>query len=272
MNSNAALRYGQPRSFTRKYDKLLPNLGVSYDFSDAISAYVSYAETLSAPRTDDLYDQVLVDPGPERSKAYDVGLRYSKGPLLFAASIWLNQFSNRIERVLDEPSGVAFSQNVGDVDLKGIDGQVGFKPTDTLSFYGSLSYIDTEIKQDIRNAVAGVLATKGKSLYEIPKFQGGVRVQWEPIENFSIAAQGKFVGSRWSNLVNTERFRGYSLWDLDARYKLDGFGLKNTYIQGNIRNLFDKRYLGDISTNLTGTAVGQPGYRRTFIATLHIEY
>ena len=273
LNSNATLRYGQPRSFTRKYDKVLPNLGVSYDFSDAISAYASYAETLSAPRTDDLYDQILVDPGPEVGRAYDFGVRYQKGPILAAGAIWRNDFSNRIERVLDEPSGIAFSANVGDVRLWGIDGQVGYKPTETLSFYASASYINSEILSDIKGLTAGAaLLTKGKSLYEIPKLQGGVRVQWEPIENFSIAAQGKFVGSRWSNLVNTERFRGYSLWDLDARYKLDSFGLKNTYIQGNIRNLFDKRFLGDISTNLTGTAVGQPGYRRTFIATLHIEY
>lgn len=272
LNSNATLRYGNPRSFTRKYDDVLPNVGVSYDVTSNLTVFGSYAETLSAPRTDDLYDQVLVDPGPEHSKSYDLGVRYQQGGLLAAASIWKNQFSNRIERVLDEPSGVAFSQNVGDVDLWGIDGQIGFKPTDNLSVYGSLSYIESEIQQDIPNAVAGILPTKGKSLYEVPKWQGGVRVQWDPIEMLSLGVQGKFVGDRYTNLVNTEKFNGYTLWDLDARLKLEQFGLKNTYLQGNIRNLFNERYLGDITTNLTGTALGQPGYNRTFILTLHVEY
>ena len=60
--------------------------------------------------------------------------------------------------------------------------------------------------------------------------------------------------------------------DFDARVKLSPIGLDRTYLQFNIRNAFNKRYLGDISPNLTGTAFAQPGYRRTFIATLHAEF
>lgn len=272
LNSSATLRYGQPRSFTRKYDDVLPNVGASYKITEDWTVFGSYAETLSAPRTDDLYDQILVDPGPERTNTYDLGLRYQTGTLMMQAGVYMTKFKNRIERVLDEPSGVAFSQNVGDVDYKGFDIQAGFKPTDELSVYGSYSYIDSEIKNNIPNAVAGILATKGKEMYETPKHQGSVRVQWDPMEVLSLGVQGKFVGDRWTNLVNTEKFNGYTLWDLDARVKLDQFGLKNTYLQGNVRNLFDERYLGDITTNLTGTALGQPGYRRTFILTLHVEY
>lgn len=265
--------YGAPRKFKRKYDDVLPNVGLSYDVTDALSVYASYAETLSAPRTDDLYDRDDVDPGPEKAKAYDLGVRFNKGPFMAAGAIWMNQFSNRIERVFDEQAGIAFSTNVGDVDLWGIDGQVGFKPMDTLSVYGSISYINSEIQDNIPGTGSSApLATKGKSLYETPEWQGGVRVQWDPIEMVSLGVQGKFVGDRWSNLVNDEKFNGYTLWDLDARLKLDQFGLKNTYLQGNIRNLFDERYLGDMAVNLSGTGLAQPGYRRTFILTLHAEF
>jgi iron complex outermembrane receptor protein len=175
--------------------------------------------------------------------------------------------------VFDEANGIAFSANVGDVKLSGIDGQVGFKPVETVSFYASASYITSEIQDDIPNTGVGApLPTKGKSLYETPKVQGGIRAQWDALEYLSLGIQGKFVGKRWTNLVNTEQFPGYSLWDLDARFSLESFGLGNTYIQGNIRNLFDKRYLADISANLVGTALAQPGYRRTYIATLHAEF
>ena len=273
LNTSAANRYGQPRSFDRKYDKILPNVGASYDFTDELTAFASFAQTLSAPRTDDLYDQVLVDPGPEKASAYDMGLRYQSGSFMAAGAVFYNQFSNRIERVFDEANGIAFSANVGDVKLSGIDGQVGFKPIETVSFYASASYITSEIQSDIPNTGVGApLPTKGKSLYETPKMQGGVRAQWDALEYLSLGIQGKFVGKRWTNLVNTEQFPGYSLWDLDARFSLESFGLGQTYIQGNIRNLFDKRYLGDITTNLVGTALAQPGYRRTYIATLHAEF
>jgi iron complex outermembrane receptor protein len=191
---------------------------------------------------------------------------------LAAVAVFYNDFSNRIERVFDEPSGIAFSQNVGDVELKGIDGQLGFEPIDTLSFYASVSYIKSEIQDDIPNTVAGVLATQGKSLYETPDWQGGLRVQWDALEYLSLGLQGKYVGDRWTNLVNTEKFPSYSTVDFDTRFELDFLGLEDTYIQGNIRNLFNERYLADISPNLTGTALAQPGYRRTFILTLHAEY
>ncbi|MBL8770482.1 MAG: TonB-dependent receptor [Phenylobacterium sp.] len=278
LNSSATLRYGNPRSFKRKYDDVLPNLGVSYDFTDNLSAYASYAETISVPRTDDLYDQILVDPGPETSKTYDLGVRYQDSIFMVSAAVYMTEFKNRIERVLDEPSGVAFSQNVGDVDNKGFDFQVGWKPADEFSFYASYSFIDSEIQNDIPNAVAGVLPTKGKQVYETPKHQGGARVQYDPMDWLSLGAQVKWVGDRYTNLVNTEKFRGYQLVDFDVRFKLtslpsmESVGLKDTYLQLNVRNAFNERYLGDITPNLTGTALGQPGYRRSFIATLHFEF
>jgi iron complex outermembrane receptor protein len=270
--SGGTLRYGNPRSFTRKYDDVLPNVGASYDITDDLTVYGSYAETISVPRTDDLYDQILVDPGPETSKTFDLGVRYQTGAFLVSAAIYRTNFKNRIERVLDEPSGIAFSQNVGDVENQGFDAQIGWKPTDTLSIYASYSYIDSEIQQDIPNAVAGVLPTKGKQIYETPKNQGAVRVQYDATEWLSVGAQTKWVGDRFTNLVNTERFRGYELVDFDARIKLSQSGLAKTHLQFNVRNAFDKRYLGDISANLTGTAVGQPGYRRTFVATFRAEF
>lgn len=273
LNSSATLQYGRPRSWELKYDKLLPNVGVSYDFTDDLSVYASYAETLSAPRTDDLYDQKLADPGPEIAKAIDLGIRYQTPQLLISAAVWHNNFTNRIERTFDEQAGIAFSTNVGDVKLTGFDGQIGWKPTDYLSAYASFSYVDSEIQDDIPGQNAGqVVRTKGKELYETPKTQGAVRVTWDPAESVTLGVQGKFVGDRWSNLDNTEKFPGYTLWDLDARFKLDKFGMERTYIQANVSNLFDERYLGDMVVNLTGNGQAQPGYRRTFILTLHAEF
>jgi iron complex outermembrane recepter protein len=278
LNSSAALRYGNPRSFKRKYDDVLPNLGASYEITDDWSVYASYAETISVPRTDDLYDQVLVDPGPETTKTYDLGVRYQTPQLMFAGAVYLTKFHNRIERVLDEASGVAFSQNVGDVENKGFDLQLGWKPVEQFSFYASYSYIDAKIQDNIPNAVAGILPTKGKRVYETPKHQGGARVQYDPVEWLSLGAQAKWVGDRYTNLVNTEKFRGYELVDFDVRFKLNEIaglgemGMKDTYVQLNVRNAFNKRYLGDITPNLTGTALAQPGYRRAFVVTLHSEF
>ena len=47
-------------------------------------------------------------------------------------------------------NGVAFSVNVGDVDLAGIDGQVAFKPNDMLSFYGSILFLASSSKRSTK--------------------------------------------------------------------------------------------------------------------------
>ncbi|MEO8115408.1 MAG: TonB-dependent receptor, partial [Phenylobacterium sp.] len=173
----------------------------------------------------------------------------------------------------DEAAGIFFSVNVGEVKLRGFDGQIGFKPADYLSTYASLSYVDSELQNNFPNGAGGtILATKGKELYETPKWQGAVRVDWDITEDLSAGVQGKFVGERWTNLTNTEKTRGYNLWDLDVRYKIRVFGNDNTYLQLNVRNLFDERYLGDITTNTSGTALFQPGYPREVIASLHAEF
>jgi iron complex outermembrane recepter protein len=262
-------QYGNPRQWTVKYDDVLPNVGVSYDITSDLTVYASYAETLSAPRTDDLYDQILVDPGPETAQSMDLGLRYQTPTLMVSGAIWYSDFSNRIERVLDEDAGISFSTNVGDVKLKGFDAQVGWQPVEYLSAYASYSYTDSEIQNNIKGVS---LPTEGNMLYESPKHQAAVRVTYDPIEQVSVGVQGKFVGDRWSNLTNTEKFDGYALWDLDVRWKLDQFGLERTYIQANVNNLFDERFMGDMSVNLEGNGQAQPGYRRSFTITLHAEF
>ncbi|WP_156390577.1 MULTISPECIES: TonB-dependent receptor [unclassified Caulobacter] len=272
-----ATQYGRPREFTRKYDKLLPSVAASYVLADYQSVYVSYAKTLSAPRTDDLYDKKLTDPGPELTDSYDIGYRYQSPTILLSAAVWYTDFSNRIERAFNEQDNIAFSINVGDVKKKGFDAAFGFKPEEYLSFYASYSYQDSELQENIPGTTLGsVLPTKGKELYEAPKHQGAVRVDWDITEAFSVGVQAKYVGERWTNLTNTEKAPSYALLDLDARYMLtnylEGLGMKNTYVQINVKNLSNEKYLGDLAVNPSGTGLGQPGYPRTASITLHAAF
>ena len=265
-------QYGRPRQFTRKYDKVLPNVGASYNLTDHQSVYATYAETLSAPRTDDLYDKKLTSPKPETSHVMDVGYRFQSPIFLLSASIWANNFTNRIERAFNEQDNIAFSVNVGDVKQKGFDAQFGFKPEDYVSFYASFSYQNSELQDNIPGTALGtVLLTKGKQLYEAPNYQGAVRVDWDITDALSIGVQAKYVGERWTNLTNTEKVPSYALLDLDARYKIEGLG-KDTYVQINVKNLTDEKYLGDLAVNPSGTGLGQPGYPRTASITLHAGF
>ena len=53
--AGSATQFAKPFNSDVKYDKVLPNVGISYVITPGHTIYASYAEGLSAPRTDQLY-------------------------------------------------------------------------------------------------------------------------------------------------------------------------------------------------------------------------
>lgn len=276
LNTSANNRYRPPVSFDKKYDAVLPNAGVTWKFAPNQSLYASYAEGFSAPRTDDLYDVVDVNPEPETTNSYDLGYRYQSGSVIASVAAWRTDFSNRIVRTFDEAANLFLTRNVGDVTLQGVDGQIGWSPMENLNLTGSFTYTDAEVKNDLPNGVDAngnpiFIATAGNQLVETPEWQFGGRVAYT-IGQFDLGLQGKYVGSRFSNDVNTEEAPEYTTFDLDVRYNLASVGAGGSYIQLNVINLFDEEYLADISTNTTGTGQFQLGAPRTAMVTLRASF
>ncbi len=257
----------KPFAATVKYDKVLPNVGVSFKLGGGQSIYASYAEGFSAPRTDQLYTARIVagktlpaDVQPETTKAYDLGWRYSQGPVIASAAIWKNVYTNRIVTSFDPDTGVSVDRNVGGVKLWGAEGQAGWQVSDNWSVFGSLAYTKSELQDNLRVGTAGAangtyaagtplyLPTKGKELVETPEWTAAFRITYDATDYLHFGFQGKHVGDRYATDVNDERSSGYNLFDLDARWDLPMIGSKGSYLQLNVTNLFDKEYFGSISS------------------------
>jgi iron complex outermembrane receptor protein len=77
-----------------------------------------------------------------------------------------------------------------------------------------------------------------------------------------------FIGSvgNPSSVIYSAKAPAYWIVNLDARYNLRSWGpeLKNTYLQLNVYNLFDKLYVGGFSGGLnqafSGTNYGNPNF------------
>jgi iron complex outermembrane receptor protein len=241
-----------------KYDDLLPNVGVSYQFMPGHSIFASYAEGLSAPRTDQLYtagvdavtDKVfLSDVEPETSKAYDLGYRFKSAPLIISTALWYNEFENRIVTSFDPDFGFSVDRNVGSVKLWGIDAQAGWTPNEKFALYTSFSYTHSELQDDLQlSALPTFLNLKGKALVETPEYQAAFRAQYNFTDKLSAALQGKYVDDRFTTDINDESTPGYTVYDLDVRYDLPWFNEKGAYVQLNVTNLFDEEYYSTISS------------------------
>lgn len=268
--------YLQPYSGTRKYDKILPNVGVSLEpWGPEHVFYVSYAKGFSAPRTDNLYNVQILNVEPEQTDSYDVGYRFQNGPVTASAALWKSDYENRIVTTFDPELGFSVDRNVGAVDLWGFDGAVGAQVAQGLSLYGSVSYNNSEVQEDLPLSATTVLPTAGKQLVETPEWTLGSRAEYV-IGRFTFGVQGKYVDERFATDVNDEAAPSYTVFDADARLEFQMFG-RESFLQLNVLNLADKEYLGSIATsrfNSTPTrpplyAVGAP---RTFQLTMRTSF
>ncbi|MDC7684778.1 TonB-dependent receptor [Asticcacaulis sp. BYS171W] len=240
----------KPTSWTVSYDKVLPNAGISYKLSDHQTVYASYAETISAPRTDSLYDRLDITIEPETSSTTDIGYRYSSPLVSGSIALWKTDFEHRVETAWDESIGASVATDVGAAKMEGINAELGFRPVEGLDIYTSASYTDTEMLNDVKFGASAtqVNLVKGKKLGKIPSLMYAVNVNYETgAWDFSVT--GKYTGKRYASLQNIENAPGYTVWNANVRYSVGDFGpMKNTYVQMNVKNLFNEKYMSAIST------------------------
>ncbi|RZJ46422.1 MAG: TonB-dependent receptor [Brevundimonas sp.] len=268
-------QYVAPYQREVKYDDILPNLGVSYRFGEGHSVYASYAETLSAPRTDSLYivsrqaDGSLAAPTvqPESGQNFDIGYRYSSPTLVGTASVFANNEDNRIVNTFDEDLGTFVDRNVGSVERWGVEGSVGWSPIEALSVYASATYMQTELQDDYVYSFTGttpnILQTKGKELVETPEWMFAARVNYEFTDWLEAGLQAKYTGERWVTDVNDMKVDAFTTVDANVRIDLAQFGYEGTFIQVNADNVFDEKYYANLGTRASATP-GQLGYSQPF--------
>ena len=273
--------YAQPQSRVYKYDKLLPNVGFTYNFTPEASVFANYAKGLSVPGTDPLYDSLYLPdsdfarPVPETTDSFDLGVRFRRGGLTAQLAGWYTKYNNRLASAFDPNAnngeGATVYRNLGKVDKWGIDGSVAFSPTDNTLLYVFGSYNDSEIKDDILTD-GGVAATAGNMESGSPNYSFGARGQIA-IAGFELGAQVKRTGKRWLDDLNTTRVPAYTLVDVDVRYVIaEGPTGGDVALQLNLTNLFDEYYVGYFGGSLNGESFAQIGAPRAGSLSLSIGF
>ena len=259
-----------PYSKTVHFDDVLPNVGLSFTPWDKHMFYVSYAEGLSAPRTDNLYavkrqpDGSIGTPLPdsETTKAYDLGWRMNASSTIASVGLWQIDYKNRIVSTFDPDLGYSVDRNVGDVNMWGAEAQVAQRIGELFSVSASASYTRTELQKDqpfglapnpnpaVPGLVEQFLPLKGNELVETPQWQYALRADYEIVDGLHVGLQGKWVDKRFSTDLNDEVTPAYTVVDLDASYLLHLAHDSSMQFQFNVTNLLDEDYYGTISSGI----------------------
>lgn len=273
-------RYFTPYQRNVSFSKTMPNIGATWNFEHGGQIFATYAQSMSAPRTDVYYNVVLRDnrmlvknPNPEISDTVELGYRYARPNFNASATVYMATDKDRIVTAYDDETDTYTDTNVGEVERKGFEAAASYVPVDNLVFNAGLTYTDTEMQADIPDGTDRVIATKGKALTGMPKWMWTVGMDYAITSNLNLNLDGKYVGDRFYTYVNDEVAERYMVWNAALRYDLRQFR-DGTYVQLNVSNLFDEQYLhgtGYQNTNAS-TVLYQLGAPRTASVTLRTQF
>ncbi|MEO7691491.1 MAG: TonB-dependent receptor [Sphingomonas sp.] len=220
LTSACIVGFAPPQKRVFNYNRVLPNVGLTYKLTPDLSVYASYAKGLSVPSTDNLYNSFYyavgspqATPKPETTDSYDLGVRYSTSKVQAVLAGWYTKFQNRTVSVYDIESDTSVYRNLGSVDKYGLDASLAYRPVHDLQLYVFGSYLHSKIKNDfeagrVTTTVAGVTTTTinyfktaGKREGGSPDWMFGGRVQGT-VGLFDLGVQAKYTGGRFVNDEN----------------------------------------------------------------------
>lgn len=219
--------FAPPQSRRYTYNRVLPNVGVTFRAADRISVFANYSKGLQVPGTDNLYNAFFfprntdaANPKPETTDNFDAGVRYTTAKLQVQVGPWYSRFTNRLASAFDPDTQQTVYRNLGTVDKYGIDGSLDFRPIREVSLHVFGSYLKSKIKNDVAigNCPATLTTanttvnctTAGTPIYALtagkresgaPTYTFGGRVQGDfgPLE---LGVQAKRTGRRYLNDQN----------------------------------------------------------------------
>ncbi|TCG08759.1 TonB-dependent siderophore receptor [Paraburkholderia steynii] len=235
--------------------KWLPRAGVVYKWTDTVSLYGSYTQSLKPTSTiAPLSSGVVIDSSvlPEEATSWEVGAKVAMpagvtGTLAFfnidKSNVLVSQYNDTTRQTDWRTSGKARSRGI-ELDVAGQIGQ-------RWSVIASYAYIDAKTTEDPLYAgnrlwnVAQHTASLA-AVYDFGAIFGG--------DQLRVGAGAHYVGERPGDSANSFTLPAYTVADAFANYNTK-WGGHNVSFQLNVKNLFNKTYYPS-SANRYFVAVG----------------
>jgi len=245
------------------YVNWLPELQVSYRVTPEQMVFANLQKTARAPSNFTLYESVLStigDQQPETAWDLDVGYRYQTDVVTASLSLFATNFHNRqLSFFLPNDPSTTTDLNAGAVHNRGFEAEAGTtKPINDFNLYSSVAYTKSILQSNLATGTAFV-PTAGKIFPNTPKWQVAGVIEYVPsyLPGAFLSLSPKYTSARESTLVNDEKIKGFTEFNLSAGYRFADdliAGLHDTSIQFNVENLFDRDYL--FISNSNGSSAG----------------
>jgi len=230
-----------PIVYDRKFDALLPKFGIAYDVSDDLRIGVEARRGYNPGGLSFSFLTAQVDTfEDERLWNYEV---YWRANLLGSAlqlngNVFYTDFEDTqrpVNRVIPGLGIVTDLAQAEDARSYGAEIQLRYRAAPTLSFDLGVGLLSTELKR-----VAGQPDLEGKKFQRAPGATATLGVRWEPVENLTLSAQGRYVDDYFSDDANRAAFAISSYFLANAQIAYEYRGVR---LFGYVTNLFDDYHL-----------------------------
>ncbi len=280
---------GADYQVSRTYSKPLVSLGARYKIDDTLQAYGNISQNMRTPSNFVLSGWVTggayvngaltgftLTPNnsiqAETSVASEAGLRITEGDIKGSISLFQVNFKNRLAQGFNPDTATYIDYNVGDSTIKGLELQMGSKPVNGWSVFGSATYTQSKILNNFPATATSTLPTSGSMFPDTPEWMYGASVQYAS-GPYLASLTGKYTGKRYTTLVNDEFLDAYTVYDLNAGYRFEnGTFFKSPTVRLNVSNLFNKNYLiansgsgSNITTSTTASSSQGGGFPSYYV-------
>jgi iron complex outermembrane receptor protein len=221
---------------------------------------------------------------PETAEMVDFGLRWSfAGPYGSGYIEPVGFYSRNHHKLVpyNPGLGVSYGQNVGESEGHGAQLMAHYSPHASLDLFASVGYQSLVFVEDLPalpGASAATLASlrvTGKQLPNVPYWTASTGFNWR-IDQFTVTPIVHIVGDRSGDTSGAQRIPGYGVVDLAVKYE-HALEWGQTLEAGiTVANLFDQRYIGQISNDyfqqFSSSGIYFPGAPRTVLGKVGIKF
>ena len=227
-----------PVSSSVSFDSTDPRVAINFFATEDVMLYASAAKGYKSGGLNRQYDPVAQDILPfdkEENTAYELGIKSTLfgGRGRLNAAVYSNEYENfQLERQINL---IPFVENVGDIDVVGVEADFLFLLSDSFELFGSISVLDTEVKESTDPSLVG---NQSPMAAETTGSLGGRFTTPMGSGDFSAWAAWMYSDDFWFDIDNTLRQPSYSTVDARLSWANERWGVA---VVGE--NLADEEYL-----------------------------
>lgn len=207
-------------SVSESFSAFTPKFGLDMAFTDDVFGYLSVSRGFKAGGFNGL---AVLNPavfravyGPQEVWTYEAGLKADWLDRRVRTNVTL--FSNDIsglQQTATVGAGSFATQNVGDATVNGLEAEITAQPTDGLTVFATLGYMDGQYDRLAANSQAAQaratdlpLVSDWTALYGFA-YEAGLNASWR----WRLGADARYVGDHFLETTNAIRVVGYSRYD-----------------------------------------------------------